>query len=340
MNYFSPNIITFSDYYPFGMEIEALSANNSDYRYGFQGQEKDNEVKGNGNSVNYKFRMHDPRLGRFFAVDPLSAKYPHYTPYSFSGNKVIHAIELEGLEEKIIIREIKSNGRIKKISYISIQNTNNIIDDNNHGTIIYNIFLPKYPKKQRDNFINLAYKFAGLSQLNFSDKMKLINNDAFKPIYDKDNSTLVKGELNYLNQNTKEIPIHGHIPIDRKVYFEHDDATLDWDYSTNQSEESVMQPKRADYILATENSDYTIVLEGHTSSTGDADYNYNLAKKRINTVKADLVSRGADPSKIVTSIIGESMHKDKDSNDDGTHSESNESSEAENRSVTVRMLYK
>lgn len=40
------------------------------YSYGFQGQEKDDEVKGEDNSINYKFRMHDPRLGRFFAVDP------------------------------------------------------------------------------------------------------------------------------------------------------------------------------------------------------------------------------------------------------------------------------
>ena len=71
-------------------------------RYGFQAQEMDNEIKGEGNSVNYKFRMHDPRLGRFFAVDPLSAKYPFYSPYAFSGNRVIDAIELEGLEPYII----------------------------------------------------------------------------------------------------------------------------------------------------------------------------------------------------------------------------------------------
>jgi hypothetical protein len=36
------------------------------YRYGFQGQEMDGEVKGAGNSVNYKYRMHDPRLEKFF----------------------------------------------------------------------------------------------------------------------------------------------------------------------------------------------------------------------------------------------------------------------------------
>lgn len=42
--------------------------------------------------------MHDPRVGRFFAVDPLSAQYPHNSPYAFSENRVIDGIELEGLE--------------------------------------------------------------------------------------------------------------------------------------------------------------------------------------------------------------------------------------------------
>lgn len=68
------------------------------YRYGFQNQEKDDEIKGNGNSINYKYRMHDSRLGRFFTVDPLMSDYPQWTPYAFSGNQVIHMVELEGLE--------------------------------------------------------------------------------------------------------------------------------------------------------------------------------------------------------------------------------------------------
>ncbi len=68
------------------------------YRYGFQGQEKDDELKGEGNTLNYTFRMHDPRVGRFFARDPLFRKYPYNSPYAFSENRVIDAIELEGLE--------------------------------------------------------------------------------------------------------------------------------------------------------------------------------------------------------------------------------------------------
>ena len=69
-----------------------------DYRYGFQGQEMDNELKGRGNSLNYTFRMHDPRVGRFLSVDPLTSSYPHNSPYAFSENRVIDGMELEGAE--------------------------------------------------------------------------------------------------------------------------------------------------------------------------------------------------------------------------------------------------
>ncbi len=89
---------TISDYSPFGVLLPERSVNTEDFRYGFQGQEHDDEVKGEGNSVNFKYRMHDPRVGRFFAVDPLIKKYPYYSSYSFSGNRVIDACEIEGLE--------------------------------------------------------------------------------------------------------------------------------------------------------------------------------------------------------------------------------------------------
>ena len=84
------------------MTLPDLDKPSSDYRYGFQGQEKDDELKGPGNSLNYTFRMHDPRVGRFFAVDPLAAKYPHNSPYAFSENRVIDGVELEGLEVKLL----------------------------------------------------------------------------------------------------------------------------------------------------------------------------------------------------------------------------------------------
>ena len=84
----------------------------------------DNEVKGVGNSINYKYRMHDPRIGRFFAVDPLAASYPWNSPYAFSENIVIHAVELEGLEKKIIINNSFGDykGKIHVVSGEEIKN--------------------------------------------------------------------------------------------------------------------------------------------------------------------------------------------------------------------------
>lgn len=97
--YLSADVVAYNDYYPFGMLLPNRHHNTPDYRYGFQGQEMDDEVKGEGNSLNYKYRMHDPRVGRFFAVDPLAAKYPYNSPYVFSENRLIDSRELEGLEK-------------------------------------------------------------------------------------------------------------------------------------------------------------------------------------------------------------------------------------------------
>ncbi len=93
------------------------------YRYGFQGQERDDEMKGEGNAYNYKFRMHDPRLGRFFALDPLAPMYPHNSPYAFSENKLIDGIELEGLENENTTKSYKGAwpGYFDKAEVMSIK---------------------------------------------------------------------------------------------------------------------------------------------------------------------------------------------------------------------------
>jgi len=86
------------DYSPFGAALDGRTIQGDGYRYSFQGQEHDDEVKGDGNSVNYIYRMHDPRVGRFFSVDPLAQKYPELSTYQFSSNSPVINIELEGLE--------------------------------------------------------------------------------------------------------------------------------------------------------------------------------------------------------------------------------------------------
>jgi RHS repeat-associated protein len=83
---------------PFGMQMPGRNASTGEYRYGFQGQETDDEITGSESHVSFTYRCYDARLGRFLSLDPLAPKYPHYSPYAFSGNRVIDRIELEGLE--------------------------------------------------------------------------------------------------------------------------------------------------------------------------------------------------------------------------------------------------
>ncbi len=82
------------------------------YRYGFNGKENDNEVKGEGNQQDYGFRIYDTRLGKFLSVDPITKQYPELTPYQFASNTPIQAIDLDGLEAKITVNEIKDGKEV------------------------------------------------------------------------------------------------------------------------------------------------------------------------------------------------------------------------------------
>jgi RHS repeat-associated protein len=68
----------------------------SKYRYGFQGQEMDNELKGDGNSYNFGARMLDPRIGRWFKMDNEFRKLPNLSPYGYVNSNPIRYIDPDG----------------------------------------------------------------------------------------------------------------------------------------------------------------------------------------------------------------------------------------------------
>lgn len=98
------DVLAYYNYYPFGLQMHGRynptdPVGNGGYRFGFQGEEKDDEISGStGTHYAFKYRMYDARIGKFFSVDPLVKKYPYWSPYAFSGNRVIDMVELEGLE--------------------------------------------------------------------------------------------------------------------------------------------------------------------------------------------------------------------------------------------------
>ena len=102
---YTTDIVTASDYYPFGMVSRAFNSPSLNYRYGFNGKEVDNEMFGVGNELDYGMRVYDPRVGRFLSVDPLTKQYPWYTPYQYAGNSPIANIDIDGLEEGSAIKK-------------------------------------------------------------------------------------------------------------------------------------------------------------------------------------------------------------------------------------------
>jgi RHS repeat-associated protein len=96
-SYFEAEVQSVQDYYAFGMQMPGRKSSGG-YRYGFNGKENDNEVKGEGNQQDYGMRIYDGRIGKFLSVDPLFKSFPWYTPYQFAGNTPIQAIDLDGAE--------------------------------------------------------------------------------------------------------------------------------------------------------------------------------------------------------------------------------------------------
>ncbi|GAL86398.1 Rhs family-like protein [Sporocytophaga myxococcoides] len=88
-------VISATDYYPFGMIAKTYNSNN--YRYGFSGKEKDDEVKGGGNSYDYGARMYDPRVIRWQSLDPRIYLFDYQSGYISMSNNPINRIDPSGM---------------------------------------------------------------------------------------------------------------------------------------------------------------------------------------------------------------------------------------------------
>lgn len=101
------------------------------YRFGFNGQEKDDEVKGEGNQQDYGMRIYDPRLGRFLSPDPLivyGKKYPELSTYQFASNTPIVAIDIDGLEMYNVMIYHGDDGNITRIAIVHYTKDNTLTD--------------------------------------------------------------------------------------------------------------------------------------------------------------------------------------------------------------------
>ncbi len=99
-----------------------------DYRYGYQGSEKDDELKGVGNSYTTFYRNLDPRLGRWLSADPISQ--PWQSPYTSMDNSPMLFNDPKG--DKVKVGKKKQEKKETELEVKkSISSTTNIVNEMN-----------------------------------------------------------------------------------------------------------------------------------------------------------------------------------------------------------------
>jgi len=182
---FGLNVKEVNNYYPFGMMEPGLCFNSEDYRFGFNGMEKDDEIKGVGNSYTTDYRMNDPRIGgRWLSLDPIVK--PWESPYAGYGNNPIVFVDPEGSYEINSIKDVQPFSREANRTYI-------YVDD-----YLKNIFLTNLNKNTGSPAQNLelwkAYKDGFKKLKDFANTEKKTGNEVIWSI-NEGNTNKFKHEL-------------------------------------------------------------------------------------------------------------------------------------------------
>jgi len=315
--------------YPFGMVMpnrEWTVASDSEYRFGFNGKELDNETSGNGNQYDYGYRIYNPRIGRFLSVDPLSNAYPWYAPYQFAGNKPIIAIDLDGLEEYIIVDKVNELGE-QTITLKSVINSDGIIINmefvkdgihyKDHNILL--IRIDKTGKQELQSFDNIS-ELKTAQQLVIEQFISKRNRGEFETGegHSYPNATVLTQQIRIL-----PTPIEPEKPPLVNIQFEgNDNSFMDPTLALAEID------KLANYLNT--NPDVSIHITGHTGESGRSEPEGNspeilknpvpsnefpttadLQIGRARAVQKALIEKGIAPSRIT---IGTGTYRNSDTN--------------------------
>ncbi len=94
---YTPDDTSQLDYSSFGMMMVGRRwIIGSEYRYGFNGKESDDEIAGNDNALDFGARIYNSQLARFLSTDPRSGEYPWQSEYAYYSNSPISIIDING----------------------------------------------------------------------------------------------------------------------------------------------------------------------------------------------------------------------------------------------------
>jgi RHS repeat-associated protein len=164
------------------------------YRYGFNGKEQNVEIYASeGTSYDFGERMYDARLGKFLSIDPLTKKYPYFSPYLFAANNPIRFIDFMGMGPG----DLFSSPNEAAIDWGMTYNDNSIKDNKEYGSTIFKVVTA-------DGVVKYTYTIPNVSKSDevvtpskgdtkFKDRVATVHSHA---AYDK--------SLDHTKENVKE----------------------------------------------------------------------------------------------------------------------------------------
>jgi RHS repeat-associated protein len=266
-----------------------------EYRFGFNGKEKDNETFGDGNIYDYGFRVYDPRKAKFLSVDPLTKSYPWYTPYQFAGNKPIIAIDLDGLEELIVTKTTfyVGNAKVTKIDVTYVNPANRKINPNHPelgtGGVDYRLAngtidrMPTLePGSPEEKVMNKPMTYVVNGQIKTGKRIQALGKgtgEITTPVYAAEHLWVVE-TATYPNQN-------GNAQLN-------DDGI---NYIVEQM--NSIPAFNAEVIGSTDKDPMNKYI-----TPNDPDGNNRLSLERANDVKKEIINKGISPTRITASGAG------------------------------------
>lgn len=158
-----------------------------DYRFGFNGKEKDNEVKGIGNSLDFGARIYDSRIGKWLSEDPEVATYPQVSSYNYVLNNPINYVDKDGKKVYIIVYD----NTHKNFMYSALTRKNQIEGDKSFDVKSDKVYLVKMTdlgvlKKTVKNIVTEANKnnYGKTVELGFFSHGGVANGPVGDPVSD------------------------------------------------------------------------------------------------------------------------------------------------------------
>ena len=103
VDHYEAKILSAADYDAFGAVVPGRFTEEVPYHYGFAGFERDDDIKGSGNSYYTEARLFDPRIARWLSPDPVEVA--SMSPYAAFSNNPLRYGDPRGQDSVDLVEE-------------------------------------------------------------------------------------------------------------------------------------------------------------------------------------------------------------------------------------------